>query len=199
MVLDRMEDQGLLCVRRTKRNSDPAKPTDNRAKVVQEILETERSFVQDLENLQSYMRALQTDGTVISPETIHLIFANLNALVDFQRRFLIAIETNAAFSPQDQNFGQCFLTHEEAFAVYEPFCANFNEASKLILAEGSKLQVRLLLRLPFFSSLFPPIEFSQNDPGTLLTPFLLSLCFLDHSTTRKWPILWSPFMESPLN
>lgn len=154
MVLDRMEDQGLLRARRTKRNSDPAKPTDNRAKVVNEILETERSFVQDLENLQTYMRALQADGTVISPETIHLIFANLNALVDFQRRFLIAIETNAAFAPQDQNFGQCFLTHEEAFAVYEPFCANFNEASKLILSEAPKLQVRSLLRLSFFYIFF---------------------------------------------
>lgn len=161
MVLDRMEDQGLLRARRTKRNSDPAKPTDNRAKVVNEILETERSFVQDLENLQAYMRALQNDGTVISPETIHLIFANLNALVDFQRRFLIAIETNAAFPPQDQNFGQCFLTHEEAFAVYEPFCANFNEASKLILSEAPKLQKMAHLMEPIHgitSQLIKPVQ-----------------------------------------
>ncbi|KAG0271178.1 hypothetical protein BGZ95_001054 [Linnemannia exigua] len=161
MVLDRMEDQGLLRLRRTKRNSDPAKPTDNRAKVVQEILETERSFVQDLENLQAYMRALQAVGTVISPETIHLIFANLNALVDFQRRFLIAVETNAAFPPQDQNFGQCFSTHEEAFAVYEPFCANFNEASKLILSEAPKLQKMAHLMEPIHgitSQLIKPVQ-----------------------------------------
>jgi len=161
MVLDRMEDQGLLRARRTKRNSDPAKPTDNRAKVVNEILETERSYVQDLENLQSYMRALQSDGTVISPETIHLIFANLNALVDFQRRFLIAIETNAAFAPQDQNFGQVFLQHEEAFAVYEPFCANFNEASKLILSESPKLQKMAHLMEPIHgitSQLIKPVQ-----------------------------------------
>ncbi|KAF9545816.1 hypothetical protein EC957_010444 [Mortierella hygrophila] len=161
MVLDRMEDQGLLRARRTKRNSDPAKPTDNRAKVVNEILETERSFVQDLEKLQAYMRALQNDGTVISPETIHLIFANLNALVDFQRRFLIAIETNAAFPPQDQNFGQCFLTHEDAFAVYEPFCANFNEASKLILSEAPKLQKMAHLMEPIHgitSQLIKPVQ-----------------------------------------
>ncbi|KAI7818081.1 hypothetical protein BC939DRAFT_401895 [Gamsiella multidivaricata] len=162
MVLDRMEDHGLLRARRTaKRNSDQAKPTDNRAKVVNEILETERSYVQDLENLQAYMRALQADGTVISPETIHLIFANLNALVDFQRRFLIAIETNAAFSPQDQNFGQVFLQHEEAFAVYEPFCANFAEASKLILSEAPKLQKMAHLMEPIHgitSQLIKPIQ-----------------------------------------
>jgi hypothetical protein len=46
------------------------------------------------------------------------------------------------------------LTHEEAFAVYEPFCANFNEASKLILSEAPKLQVRSLLRLSFFYIFF---------------------------------------------
>ncbi|KAG0220892.1 hypothetical protein B0O80DRAFT_421120 [Mortierella sp. GBAus27b] len=162
MVLDRMEDQGLLRARRsTKRNSDQAKPSDNRAKVVNEILETERSFVQDLENLQAYMRALQTDGTVVSPETIHLIFANLNALVDFQRRFLIAIETNAAYATQDQNFGLVFLQHEDAFAVYEPFCANFAEASKLVLAEAPKLQKMSHLMEPIHginSQLIKPVQ-----------------------------------------
>ncbi|KAF8938651.1 hypothetical protein EDD21DRAFT_392791 [Dissophora ornata] len=162
MVLDRMEDQGLLRARRTtKRNSDQAKPADNRAKVVNEILETERSFVQDLENLQAYMRALQSDGTVISPETIHLIFANLNALVDFQRRFLIAVETNAAFTAQEQNFGQVFLQHEEAFVVYEPFCANFAEASKLILSEAPKLQKMAHLMEPIHgitSQLIKPVQ-----------------------------------------
>ncbi|KAF9108992.1 hypothetical protein BGX27_008146 [Mortierella sp. AM989] len=161
MVLDRMEEQGLLRARRTtKRNSD-AKPTDNRAKVVNEILETERSFVQDLENLQAYMRALQSDGTVISPETIHLIFANLNSLVDFQRRFLITVETNAAFAAQDQNFGQVFLQHEASFAVYEPFCANFAEASKLILSEAPKLQKMAHLMEPIHgitSQLIKPIQ-----------------------------------------
>ncbi|KAF9361484.1 hypothetical protein BGX26_002834 [Mortierella sp. AD094] len=140
MVLDRMEAQGLLRFRRSKRNSDPNKPTDNRAKVVNEILETERIYVQDLENLQAYMRALQSDGAVISPEKIHLIFGNLNALVDFQRRFLIAIETNAALAPSEQNFGLVFLQHEEAFVVYEPFCANVKAASALVLRENEMLQ-----------------------------------------------------------
>ncbi|KAF9916836.1 hypothetical protein BX616_002666 [Lobosporangium transversale] len=140
MVLDRMETQGLLHARQFKCNSDPVRPTDNRAKVVNEILETERCYVQDLENLQAYMRALQSDGSIISAETIHLIFGNLNVLVDFQRRFLIAIEANAALAPQDQNFGQVFSQHEEAFAVYEPFCANVKAASALVVHENEKLQ-----------------------------------------------------------
>ncbi|KAF9993258.1 hypothetical protein BGZ80_001205 [Entomortierella chlamydospora] len=140
MVLDRMEAQGLLLFRQSKRNSGTNKPTDSRAKVVNEILETERSYVQDLENLQTYMRALQSDGTVVSPEKIHLIFGNLNALVDFQRRFLISVETNAALPTSEQNFGLVFLQHEEAFVVYEPFCANVKAASALVLRENERLQ-----------------------------------------------------------
>lgn len=136
-----MEAQGLLAIRRSKRNSDPIKPTDHRAMVVNEILETERIYVQDLENLQAYMRALQSDGTIISLEMIHLIFGNLNALVDFQRRFLIAIETHAAYAVQDQNFGLVFSQHYEAFSVYAPFCANFAQANKLVLQEKEKLKV----------------------------------------------------------
>ncbi|KAF8985164.1 hypothetical protein CPC16_002436 [Podila verticillata] len=139
-ILDRMEAQGLLAIRRSKRNSDPIKPTDHRAMVVNEILETERIYVQDLENLQAYMRALQSDGTIISLEMIHLIFGNLNALVDFQRRFLIAIETHAAYAVQDQNFGLVFSQHYEAFSVYAPFCANFAQANKLVLQEKEKLK-----------------------------------------------------------
>jgi len=184
MVLDRMEDQGLLKARRTtKRNSDQAKPTDNRAKVVNEILETERSFVQDLENLQAYVRALQSDGTVVSPETIHLIFANLNALVDFQRRFLIAVETHASFPPQEQNFGQVFAQHEEAFAVYEPFCANFAEASKLILSEAPKLQVSIFFGQMLAVSCF--LSFQLHRPQNA---FLFTLWSFFFFPNRKWPI-----------
>jgi cell division control protein 24 len=146
-----MEAQGLLRARRSKRNSDPARLTDNRARVVNEILETERTYVQDLENLQAYMRALQSDGAVVSPETIHLIFANINALVDFQRRFLIAVETNAALPPLEQNFGQVFSQHEEAFAVYEPFCSNVKTASALVVQESDKLQVSIIDSEPDFS------------------------------------------------
>jgi len=168
MVLDRMEAKGLLRAKRSKRNSDPAKPTDKRAKVVNEILETERSYVQDLENLQAYMRALQADGAVVSPEMIHLIFGNINALVDFQRRFLIAVETNAALPPQEQNFGHVFLQHEEAFAVYEPFCANVKTASSLVVQEYEKLQVSKVDRDHRHSII------SQRNAMRLLTLFALS-------------------------
>jgi cell division control protein 24 len=37
------------------------------------------------------------------------LFANLNELVDFQRKFLIGVEANAIQAPDDQHFGDLFL------------------------------------------------------------------------------------------
>lgn len=77
---------------------------------------------------------------ILSQDTMHYLFGNLNALVDFQRRFLIQVEAQAAHSSQEQNFGSLFLQFEEGFAVYEPFCANFQIAQDLVVQESPKLQ-----------------------------------------------------------
>nr|CAG8560715.1 11486_t:CDS:10 [Entrophospora candida] len=141
LVIDKIEEKGLLNMskRHTLRNSDPTKPTDNRARVVHELLETERKYVQDMEALQSYAKELQIKD-IVSADTIHLLFANLNQLVDFQRRFLIRVEANASLPPSEQRFGILFIQMEDAFTVYEPFCANYQSASELIIKEKPNLQ-----------------------------------------------------------
>ena len=82
---------------------------DDRGKVVKEILESERKYVQDLEVLQDYQRKLSQED-IISQDTIHAIFLNLNALVDFQRRFLIGVEAHASQPSDQQRFGHLFLS-----------------------------------------------------------------------------------------
>ncbi|CAI2166102.1 17870_t:CDS:2 [Funneliformis geosporum] len=138
LVTDKIEEKGLLNLSRRQllRNSDPMKPTDNRARVVHELLETERKYVQDMEK---FARELQIQE-IVSADTIHLLFANLNQLVDFQRRFLIGVEANASQPPVDQRFGNLFIQMEDNFAVYEPFCANYQSASELVIQETPNLQ-----------------------------------------------------------
>lgn len=63
----------------------------NRAKVLKEILETEVNYVDDLERLQKYSIACR-DQEVLNPAEISQIFKNLDQLLDFQRRFLVAME-----------------------------------------------------------------------------------------------------------
>ncbi|GAA97155.1 uncharacterized protein L969DRAFT_91996 [Mixia osmundae IAM 14324] len=133
---------------------------DNRAKVVNEILESERKYVQDLEALQNYQRQLQ-QSDVISQDTIHAIFLNLNTLVDFQRRFLIGVEAHASQPPDQQRFGLLFLQMEDSFACYEAYCANFTSASEVALQENAALMkmshvMEPSYELPFF--LIKPIQ-----------------------------------------
>ncbi|KAF3902644.1 Kalirin [Dactylellina cionopaga] len=111
---------------------------DKRGKTVYELLETERKYVQDLEALQDYMNALRA-AEIVSNDTIHALFVNLNQLLDFQRKFLVSVETMYAMPPDDQKWGSLFRHYEPSFKVYELFCANFNHAQELAVQEAPRL------------------------------------------------------------
>ncbi len=141
-LLDVLQERGLLIeTNRKSDNDDIDHPSDDRAKVIRELLTTERKYVQDLEVLQNYARAL-AQYDILPPDTLHNLFGNLNKLVDVQRRFLICVEENVRRPPDEQHFGHVFMTMEDDFAVYEPFCANYNLALDLINQEAHNL-VRL--------------------------------------------------------
>ncbi|TFY76008.1 hypothetical protein EWM64_g8002 [Hericium alpestre] len=145
-----------------------------RNNIIRELVETERKYVQDLEVMQKYSNSLSQSNT-IDQDTIHLLFPNLNKLLNFQRKFLIRLEGTAEMPWIDQRWGILFtdnfnaqsglsvipcahcshacwfhtrLAHrdyliwkqkEEEFAVYEPYCANYTNASDLMLMEEQNL------------------------------------------------------------
>ncbi|KAJ9076711.1 Guanine nucleotide exchange factor for Cdc42p [Entomophthora muscae] len=161
LLLDRMESKRLIDTSGLDLDgATKVGPSDNRAKVVVEMLQTERKYIQDLEKLQNYMQECQT-SKVISPETIRFLFANLHSLVDFQRRFLIGVECNALLPAEEQRFGGLFMTMEEAFSVYEPFCANYGHASDLAVKEAPHLMALSHIMEPNYelpSYLIKPIQ-----------------------------------------
>ncbi|KAI8320175.1 hypothetical protein GQ54DRAFT_264037 [Martensiomyces pterosporus] len=147
IVLDAIQSRGLLDTSRLVKKPSArfaeaqlGPPQDNRERVIKEFVETERRYVQDLETLQAsgYMMELQKQN-IVSNEKLRYMFANLNSMVDFQRRFLIGVEANSSLPPDDQHFGALFINMEEGFAVYEPYCANFARASKLCVSEEQAL------------------------------------------------------------
>ncbi|KAJ7594577.1 hypothetical protein C8J56DRAFT_927086 [Mycena floridula] len=117
-------------------------PTNSREaarnNIVREMVETERKYVQDLEIMQKYAAAL-SQSNVIDQDTIHLLFPNLNKLLNFQRKFLIRFESTAESPWHEQRWGQHFLDSEDEFVVYEPYCANYTNASELMLANEQNL------------------------------------------------------------
>ncbi|KAF7782160.1 hypothetical protein Agabi119p4_1536 [Agaricus bisporus var. burnettii] len=109
-----------------------------RNNIIREMVETERKYVQDLETMQKYSNAL-SQGNYIDQDTIHLLFPNLNKLLNFQRKFLIRFESTGEAQWQDQRWGLPFIESEDDFAVYEPYCANYTNASELMLTHEQSL------------------------------------------------------------
>ncbi|CAO3593038.1 unnamed protein product [Absidia cylindrospora] len=188
-ILQLLEDKGIISSQCASRDSCPmVPPKDIRDQVVLELLSTERKYVQDLETLQTYMRELQQQR-ILSQDTVHYLFGNLNALVDFQRRFLIEMEKTAENQPQDQHFGLLFSQMEGAFSVYEPYCSNFYSAQDLVVQEAPKLQ-KLNIMNPthqLTSLLIKPIQRICKYP--------LLLNELIKSTNKEWSITLSQMAD----
>ncbi|KAG6840690.1 hypothetical protein C0991_005049 [Blastosporella zonata] len=110
-----------------------------RNNIIREMVETERKYVQDLEIMQARPLNLPFPLFIIDQDTIHLLFPNLNKLLNFQRKFLIRFESTAELPWQSQRWGQLFLESEDEFVVYEPYCANYTSATDLMLANELNL------------------------------------------------------------
>ncbi|ODV83005.1 hypothetical protein CANARDRAFT_178028 [[Candida] arabinofermentans NRRL YB-2248] len=114
--------------------------SDSRSKVVKELVETERKFVQDLEVLFKYRGEL-IKSEYISSENINMLFPNLTEILDFQRRFLVGLECNAAVPSKYQRFGSVFLhPGEQGFKIYEPWSLFQNSAIEFINKEYPSLK-----------------------------------------------------------
>lgn len=111
-----------------------------RQHIVGELVTTERDYVQHLESLQQFKKQVEELGA-IPGDAIHDIFLNLNALLDFQRRFLIRIEKQNSLSEAQQNWGRLFTSWNESFrGVYEPFIANQKRCNETVIREWEKLR-----------------------------------------------------------
>ncbi|KAF8149558.1 rho guanine nucleotide exchange factor scd1 [Crassisporium funariophilum] len=142
--------------------------------VIKEILDTERKYVQDLEHMQKYSGAL-AQSNLMDQDTIHLLFPNLNKLLNFQRKFLIRLESTAELAWKDQRWGQHFLENEDEFIVYEPYCANYINAMDIMLANEQNL-------VP----LDHLIKFKGELPGMLIKP-IQRIC--------KYPLLLKELLK----
>ncbi|KAI9845986.1 MAG: hypothetical protein M1837_004392 [Sclerophora amabilis] len=141
-VLDILQKRNLLMRPEVEDEATTTVGTKKRTRrdfIVGELVDTERKYVQDLETLQKFKKLVEEKGEVPG-DTIHAIFLNLNALLDFQRRFLIRIETMNALPEQQQNWGQLFSQYQDAFMVYEPYIANQQNADEQSNKEFEKMQ-----------------------------------------------------------
>lgn len=169
-VLDKLDLHGLLLPSEpayddsTERPIPGSKPTHVQH-VVQEIVESERTYVQHLEVLQQAKNELNAGG-VVPGDSIHDIFLNLNALLDFQRRFLIRIEQQNSLPESQQNWGQLFIQYKDSFRVYEPFIANQTKCNDTVTREWDKINAT-----PHSSNLNSLFENQAIFHGFCVKPF----------------------------
>ncbi|KAK9414805.1 putative Pleckstrin-like protein [Seiridium unicorne] len=118
----------------------PGMKLSYRDHIIKEMVDTERKYVQDLENLHDLKKALEQQG-IIPGDIVHHIFLNINAILDFQRRFLIRVETTNSMPQDAQRWGAPFATYEEGFKIYQPFIANQRKAAQVANQVFEKIQV----------------------------------------------------------
>lgn len=144
-VLDLCEARGLLRATQPYPGDDvPAAPgktqMTQRDYIVRELVDTERKYVQDLENLHDLKNTLEQSGA-IPGDVVHDIFMNINAILDFQRRFLIRVETNNSMPPLSQRWGSPFAAYEDSFGLYLPFIADQRKASLVAQSVFDKISL----------------------------------------------------------
>lgn len=66
---------------------------------------------------QKYATALSQSNT-IDQDTIHLLFPGLNKLLNFQRKFLIRLESTAELPWKDQRWGLHFLENVSPIVAF---------------------------------------------------------------------------------
>ncbi|XP_077567310.1 pleckstrin homology domain-containing family G member 1 isoform X2 [Stigmatopora nigra] len=135
-------------------------------RVVQEILDTERTYVQDLRSIvEDYMENINNQGLLgLSSEDKGFLFGNIKDIHHFNRDLLHHLEKCNA---DPVAIAECFVSKSEEFHIYTQYCTNYPR-SVAVLAECMRnkalakffreRQESLRHSLPLGSYLLKPVQ-----------------------------------------
>ncbi|XP_068456966.1 rho guanine nucleotide exchange factor TIAM1 isoform X2 [Clinocottus analis] len=118
---------------------------DKLRKVINELVETERTYVKDLSCLiECYLTPLQKES-FLSQDELDVLFGNLGEMVEFQVEFLRTLEDGIRLVPDldrlervEQfkkvlfSLGGSFLYYADRFKIYSAFCASHTKVPKVL-------------------------------------------------------------------
>uniref|UniRef100_H2T8A0 TIAM Rac1 associated GEF 1 n=1 Tax=Takifugu rubripes TaxID=31033 RepID=H2T8A0_TAKRU len=118
---------------------------DKLRKVINELVETERTYVKDLSCLiERYLTPLQKESFLTQDE-LDILFGNLGEMVEFQLEFLRTLEDGIKLVPDldrlervEQfkkvlfSLGGSFLYYADRFKLYSAFCASHTKVPKVL-------------------------------------------------------------------
>ncbi|XP_037322485.2 rho guanine nucleotide exchange factor TIAM1 isoform X3 [Pungitius pungitius] len=131
---------------------------DKLRKVICELVETERTYVKDLNCLIGrYLTPLQKE-TFLTQDELDVLFGNLLEMVEFQLEFLKTLEDGTRLVPDleklervDQfkkilfSLGGSFLYYADRFKIYSAFCASHTKVPKVLVKAKTDLNFKAFL------------------------------------------------------
>ncbi|KAM4636493.1 dynamin-binding protein isoform 3-T3 [Discoglossus pictus] len=123
---------------------------EKRLKVIEELLQTERDYLRDLETcVERIMVPLQAKPQMVNVD-FDVLFGNILSVVDISKKFLLSLESS-------DSVGLVFLDHRtELENVYKEYCQNHEETLALLetYEKDEKFQKHLLDCMEIIKSLY---------------------------------------------
>ncbi|KAM4704029.1 dynamin-binding protein [Rhinophrynus dorsalis] len=122
---------------------------EKRSKVIEELLQTERDYLRDLETCVEHIM-IPLQAKQMANVDFDVLFGNIHGVIDISKRFLTALENS-------DSVGLVFLEHRTDLEnVYKEYCQNHEETIALLEAyeKDEKFQKHLLDCMEIIKSLY---------------------------------------------
>ncbi|KAK3594846.1 hypothetical protein CHS0354_005769 [Potamilus streckersoni] len=148
--------------------------------IMAELLQTERTYVKDLEIcIQCYLNEMKDPDNLI-PQGIQnkykVIFGNMEEIYEFHKFLFLKELEKYETIPED--VGHCFVTWAEKFSIYVTYCKNKPDSNQMLVDHAGtffeELQQKHKLAEPVASYLIKPVQ--RITKYQLLLKDLLSCC-----------------------
>ncbi|KAJ8956997.1 hypothetical protein NQ318_012163 [Aromia moschata] len=131
--------------------------------IMAELLQTERTYVKDLETcIQCFLQEMK-NGTSVPP-ALHgkeeIIFGNMEEIYNFHNSIFLKELEKYETMPED--VGHCFVTWAQKFDMYVHYCKNKPESNSLLVQHGGnfyeELQKKHKVEHPIAAYLIKPVQ-----------------------------------------
>lgn len=150
--------------------------------IMKELLDTERTYVKDLEICVSCY--LHETRLTTAPKALqgkeHIIFCNMEEILNFHKNTFLQVLEKYKAMPEDA--GHCFVTYAPKFDIYVTYCKAQPESNRLLVNHSGSfyddVQRKLNIEHPIPAYLIKPVQ--RITKYQLLLRELLACCEQDN-------------------